>query len=725
MKQTRIPKTGKNLSLCTGILSTYLLGCGPEGGTSFSGSPYNPEPPKQSEDVKSAESYQFTAGRMETVTVTIDTGFGLVRQLIPLQQKAKTEEKYTQVNRTVQTEQFVQGHGGNVTIDTFPVAEAGLFDLLILIDDSSSMASYQERLATRLPSILKHISNTNWQIAVATTTSSCLAVSPAGTRIISKAQYEADPILTEHEFRSLIRIGEGGNPVERGILMATDALNGKCNGDINPWVRNESTRAILLLTDEHNCGSAVNEGCSGQAHETAQYFFNHAPSNVTVSGLLLLQEPPGADPNNPNDPNHACQASGGYDSLPNPSEYLNMIQGTGGFVGDICRSNYDSLLEQISLDVKDRINMQFELSYPPVAGSLSVQLDGQTIQDFSVSNRILTINEAISPDAHEIEISYQHSPVVRRSVFPLNHQPDGHTFQVTVNGKVVGRNQYSYDPFTNELIFRELPADRSQIRVEFRQNDPLKQEFAISHDFVADSVEVMINGKAEKNINIDKANGKVFFAQAPRDNAKISLRYERPGDKTETYDIQGVDLEKLEKVRVIDRRSAEEIAVNIENKKLRFPPEQVWDKREVVVEYDLLFEGEELEFSVPLPNNFFSNSLKILADEDDSLCTYDLQLNQDRLDFRCDNDSMETIEVSYEFSEEYNNVFTLPINFVGPKTWSVEVNGKPIDQFHVFDQTVVILKDFLPAGAEVKIDVAFAESGLAEAKKERKKSKKP
>ena len=54
----------------------------------------------------------------------------------------------------------------------------GIDDVLvgIVIDDSDSMDGYQQKLANNLPSILTHIGNTNWRIAVATTSDPCLRI---------------------------------------------------------------------------------------------------------------------------------------------------------------------------------------------------------------------------------------------------------------------------------------------------------------------------------------------------------------------------------------------------------------------------------------------------------------------------------------------------------------------------------------------------------------------
>jgi hypothetical protein len=695
-------------SIYFSLLSLGLTGCGAGESTNFQGSPRPPAQHKNNQDtnpVPDGSTYTFAAGSVKSETIEIETGFGLVRQMLTLEQAPKTEDRFTQMNRPINTESFTQGHDGDQGSETFAIAEAGLFDLLIVIDDSSSMSPYQDRLAEALPSILKYISNTNWQIAVTTTTTPCLNVSPAGTRILTRNQYEADPIQTESEFKSLIRIGEGGNSTERGIWAATEALAGNCNNKTNPWIREDSSRAVLLVTDEHNCGSAINEGCPDEPYKSAQYFYDNAPTNVTVNGLLLTEEPPAADPNDPNDPNHDCQGSGGYLNPPDPTEYLALIQATGGRVNDICRSDFSTVLEQMSQDVKDKINVQFELTYPPVANSLAIKIDGQNVSDFTLNGLTLTVLEDISADAEQLTATYNHSPVKKQANFKVNGSPDPDSLTVRINDHKVSPDRYFYDPFAKEVVFREKPQDRSRIEIDYRQNLPLDKKFKLTHDLLEGSLEVFINDQPTTDFSVNPSNKKVVFTTPPRDNAKIRLVYARPGDKVERYPVGNIETQRLEGYQVIDRETGAPINANLEDDELIFPLPEIRNNRQVVVAYDYDFSGDQLKFNLPLRRNLFRQTLSIDAGDDPSICTQDLKLQTEELSFTCADDSMEIIEVSYQYAEDYTNVFTLPIDYLGPKEWAVYVDGKPIDQFHVFDDSIVILKDFLPAGSEVKIDV--------------------
>ncbi|MCX6130706.1 MAG: VWA domain-containing protein, partial [Proteobacteria bacterium] len=323
----------------------------------------------------------------------------------------------------------------------------GIFDLLIVIDNSSSMGPYQNRLSHTLPSILRYISNTNWRIAVVTSTSPCLVKTDDKRRYITRADFDRDPVATEADFKKLTMIGEGGDPIEKGIKMMTDAMTSSgCSSESNDWLRANSQRSILLLTDEKNCGSGdTNEGCPGAPWETASYFFDRVGFNVPVNAFLLLQEPPRIDPNNPNDPNRDCENSGGYLNPPNPSEYVRLVQETGGIYNDVCRANYQTVLEQISQNVRKKVNIQFELSYPAVSTSLDVSIDGKKVNSFTVSGKTLTILETVNETAQTITVNYKHDPVPMLKNFMPQHSHDSASIDVFINGEALAKNLYHYN----------------------------------------------------------------------------------------------------------------------------------------------------------------------------------------------------------------------------------------------------------------------------------------
>ena len=84
-------------------------------------------------------------------------------------------------------------------------------------------------------------------MAVVTTSSSCLRVSSNGSKFLRATDYQRNPQDVLNEFNEMITPGEFGNPKERGILMATEALTEKAVGD--SWIRQAAEKAVLIVSD--------------------------------------------------------------------------------------------------------------------------------------------------------------------------------------------------------------------------------------------------------------------------------------------------------------------------------------------------------------------------------------------------------------------------------------------------------------------------------------------
>lgn len=198
-------------------------------------------------------------------------------------------------------------------------------DLLIVVDDSGSMTEYQNQLAARLPPLLSAFERQAWQVAVVTSTSSCLR------DVIDWRDYLHSPIATQERFARAIQTGEDGASVEQTILSASEALYGSCGDITQPWRQRYAKTAVLIISDEKNCGSASNEGCSGEPYGSSRYFLdNH--QDVRVYGLFH-------DDNEPN-----CSYYG-WDTL---GDYPWLTEETGGMWSSICVDDYTPFLEEIS-----------------------------------------------------------------------------------------------------------------------------------------------------------------------------------------------------------------------------------------------------------------------------------------------------------------------------------------------------------------------------------------
>ncbi len=693
----------KKPGLVCSVLALNLIAC--DSDTHFT-TVGRVNPTYASEGLEASPEYlmSFKAGSLETADLMIDTGFNLIEQKLALVQAPKTEELYQQLDRATHEDNFTQGNSGISNQQSFTIAEAGIFDLLIVIDNSSSMSPYQNRLGKTLPSLLTHISNTNWHIAVVTTTSPCLNKTADGRKVLTRADFDANPTKAQDDFKHLINVGEFGDPVEKGILIATQAMTGTgCAAESNTWLRPDSQRAMLLVTDEKNCGSASNEGCPGAPHEVASYFFNRVGTNVTVNGLFLLQEPPAANPSDPSDPNHDCENSGGYLDLPNPAEYVNLIQGSNGIYADICRSNYDAVLEQISLNVRKKINIQYELAFPAVTDATSIKIDGKPIKQFSVSGKTLTVLDAVDPGSSTITVSYKHTPVPMKKNFSPQSPFDAKTFEVLVNNERLPDDGYKFNANTGEVELKNLPAENALVKVRYRHSTPLLKAFSYTPQIVPGTLEVLVDGKPQKNVNIDAGTQRVSFSEAPPDASSIKLRYELPGDRKTDYTVLGAFPDQIESFDLIDEETGEKLEAALETDHLKVAEESVRDGRKVKAVYNLKYDIKDKVFEAKIDSAPFPHSVKVEANGQDQVCARDLTIKADQISFSCDDEDFEQVHVQYQYALDYKNTFDLKLDYSGLYDMAVYVNNQKIEDYHLLGEKLVILKKDLPPGSDIKV----------------------
>lgn len=647
----------------------------------------------------------FSSGKTIPVDLTIDSGFENITQGFSLEQNPRQQEQYNQIERTLYNDSFSQGHKGISALQSFAVSEAGIFDLLLVIDNSSSMGPYQNRLSKTLPDILRYVQNTNWRIAVVTTSSPCLRKTIAGQPFITRQDFDRSALQADIDFQNLIKVGETGNPVERGIFMATQAMQETgCDAGNVAWLRPDSQRAVLLLTDENNCGSAPNEGCAGLPYEKAEYFFDRVGKSVVFNAMVLTQEPPNAS-SDPSDPNHDCENSGGYGEAPDPGEYLRIVAETGGRYADLCRSNYSTVLNQISEDVGKKINAQFELQYPAEISSLELKIDGRAVSKYNVNGRILTILEPVTERSGTLEVKYKHDPVAMVKNFTPSHGIDAKTLEVFVNETALGAKDYSYNESTGKVELRDLPAELAAIKLRYRSNAELPKTFAYVSDYYLETMEVSVAGQKTKDFTVDRTNRKVTLNTAPRDGQRVIFTYELPGDRRTDYPVLGVLIDEIEAFQIVDAASGEVLPAVLDGGQIKIDPLFVAGGRKVLAKYNIAHDYLNKQFVLETPNLPFPDSLKIEAEGDASVCTKDILVRAGKLSFSCTDEDFGAIRVSYAYAEDYRNTFDVSINFSGPKSYRVFINGVETTAYQLIDEQVVILKKDLPPDSEVKVIV--------------------
>ncbi len=129
-------------------------------------------------------------------------------------------------------------------------------DILMVIDNSNSMAEVHRGLADKLDVLLGEVKDNDWQIAITTTDPR-----DCPQTLISAAT----PNYTQAFHLAVSKLGTGGTILEQASRAARLGLEKDCRG--KEWLRADSAVAVLIITDEDNfergpCGMVDSSGLS-------------------------------------------------------------------------------------------------------------------------------------------------------------------------------------------------------------------------------------------------------------------------------------------------------------------------------------------------------------------------------------------------------------------------------------------------------------------------------
>lgn len=459
---------------------------------------------------------EFPVGLIKRDVIKIDLGpkeskaeFALTN----IEQKL-TEDRH-QIARPARTEVFKQGSAGMALTQEIPQTEKkGLVDILVVIDNSRSMSQEQTNLGTKLSDLLASLTNTQWQVGVITTSpgTPVNGVYPCSMTLIRSTDADATT-----RFQTAVNAGIAGDGNEQGILQAVVGLG--CPS--TPWVRPNSSVAVLIVSDEDNCSNGADCGSNPWGNET--YLINYVEGTMkrTVgvnAGFYGIFSPP-ASP---------CSTA---DNVGNQYQRLVNYKATGVNYGNICDASYKTTLNRISANISTLLSNQFELSDAPSPNTLSLtirQASGQKITltpgDFSVLGKTVTFSPGKEPAlGSTIIASYRTGVVPTIQSINLVDAPAAGTLQISINGTALPMNGYTVNG--KSISFATKPADLADIRVDYRLDTPLTDRFKLTQAPVNNSLTVLVNGNPTSAFQYDRVQNQVVMNPVPSDSAKISFAY--------------------------------------------------------------------------------------------------------------------------------------------------------------------------------------------------------
>jgi len=506
--------------------------------------------------------------------------------------------------------------------------------------------------------------------------------------LITRQDYEANQAATEARFATAVAVGTKGNPLERGIEMAVKGLAGECSTGNQPWLRSEATPAVLIVSDEENCGSAVNEGCNtttGYTHYGPQEFLNAAPVGTKVYGIFY---------------DRAVCEDDGYEK--DPTDYYNLVTATNGLWDEICQDDYAATLQAISKDVSQVVVHKFSLAETPDAGSLVIKIDDVATADYALSGKTVQLTGTVPDNSKLVTIDYLYGSTPRIKKYQLSSTPDASTLLIKVDGVIAGPADYAFDAAGKTIEFANMPPDDSSITAAYRTSEELKKKFKVAKDILEKSVVVAVSGQTTADFEIDKPNKEIKFKKAPQDGAQIKITYNKPGDLVTQYSVDAIDETKLKEMKVVDTMTNHTISAQLSDGHLVIDEDEVFQGRSVKAQFKM---DEVMPEQATLMFEPMQNSLQFKVADGLEDCVSKFAVIGRDIALTCPGLKMEWVEISYNHLSEYRTEFTVSGKITDESTWHVWVDGVEITDYTIDGRTVKIPDNLLTYTSIVKIVV--------------------
>jgi hypothetical protein len=613
----------------------------------------------------------FPAARVEPVTARLEPEYRTATQAVTLHEQAPAVQTFRQIERALVREAFTQGHdGATATPESFQVTASGKLDLLVVVDNSTSMQEEQANLASKLDPLLSRIGDTDWQIAVVTTSSPCLRKG----RLIKKSDADA-----KAAFAAAVVPPLDNTVVEKGFPTAIRALKGECNATTTPWVRAGSAVAVLILSDEDNCGSNAGEGCPGELGETPEQMVDYLRSIRSAAEARIYGLFEG--------PLNECGTAAWT-----ATKYKQGVDATGGTWGSICDADYTATLQKISDNVSKIVKREFKLAHVPDAGSLRLELDGMELQSgYAISGNVVTIDPAVS--GRTLVARYVYGATPKYDAWKLAEAPDPDTIAVTIGGKAVAAGGYDFDADSGRLVFVDMPDDDAQIAVAYRRPDLLPDRFELGDVHLLGMPTVTVNGETIEDVKLDTTElPAIILAEAPLDGAQVRVAYRTPEGRIVDYPASIDQPEAALAVAAHDAATGADVLVEVRDDRLVFGPDEVWEGRAVAVVYELGYADQALR--VQLTQDPIEGSVKATAQRLADACSDGLTVEGRVVTLACPDFDVGAVTLTYAVVAEVRTSFAMPGQIPEDAEWHVLVDGVETRGFTRAGQVVS-----LPAGS--------------------------
>lgn len=239
-------------------------------------------------------------------------------------------------------------------------------DIIFMIDNSSSMLVYQNRLSLEAPALIQSLNSKGLDYRIAVT-SSDLRSSGSGGRLLGSPSFldRATPQLVE-KLKSRLVLGQSGSDIESGLGSIKNALSSSAASD---FLRTDALLAIVVLSNEDDYSL-------GQVSEYRNFLEDMRPpiSGFDKSWIFNFIGVLSIEGN--------CRTTADFKEA--GLRYMQMVEWSEGYQASIC----DSSLSQAVSNLEKRlvqVMSEFKLNQAPLLSSIRVTINDQLISEDAVN----------------------------------------------------------------------------------------------------------------------------------------------------------------------------------------------------------------------------------------------------------------------------------------------------------------------------------------------------
>lgn len=234
-------------------------------------------------------------------------------------------------------------------------------DLLIMVDNSSSMLQYQNKFSLQVPEMLTRLNDIGMDYQIGVTTSD-MRTSGTGGRLFGPVKY-----ITRNTpnavglLQDMIRVGESGSDLERGISSVYQLLqSGYLAGEGAGFIRQDALLGIVFLTNEDDYSqNAVNDYRNYFDTIKPLYKGNQRGWIANFIGVVSID--------------------GDCNTTPDFKEaglrYMSLVDQSGGVKESICKSSLANAIRNINARI-EQVLTEFYLDRRPKVDSIRVTKNG-------------------------------------------------------------------------------------------------------------------------------------------------------------------------------------------------------------------------------------------------------------------------------------------------------------------------------------------------------------